>query len=88
MPDAPIRYSVHDPDFNPRLGARLRICLDGIQQERVISYDIAKGMIVRHVVDEHGHPVINVERDAIQTEEVYGAVAVTIDAQPSASTEG
>ncbi|ETI63007.1 hypothetical protein C100_14970 [Sphingobium sp. C100] len=78
MTGAPSRYSIEDRDYDPALGCRLHIELNGIRQDKVIAYDAEAGWVDRHEVDAAGLPVIDRTRETISVERVTGLVAVTL----------
>lgn len=79
MVDAPPRYSIFDRDFDPELGCRLRITLNGVEQTKVTAYDIEAGWLDRHEVDEAGNVVIDREREDMSIERVSGSLVVTLN---------
>jgi hypothetical protein len=59
MVTIPRRLSVHDTDFDPTLGQRLVVKLDGVDQHgRVEAYDLDAGTVTRAKVDADGRFVI------------------------------
>ena len=72
----PIRYDVGQADFNPAIGERLVIYLDGEEQESVISYDAEAGYVVRYHVDGQGNYALSDDRDEIVRETCHGHVEV------------
>ncbi|WP_159981903.1 MULTISPECIES: hypothetical protein [unclassified Novosphingobium] len=86
MPDTPpiipAKGSVYDEDFDPELGRRLIISLDGVVQDQVVAYDIEAGVVTKHKVDAHGEVVVDREREEIVKVDVHGAVTVTLKPEP------
>lgn len=72
----PIRYSVGQNDFDPEIGRRLRIYVDGAEQKQVIEYDCEAGTVVRFALDADGSVRLNAKRDDALRETVKGAVTV------------
>lgn len=72
----PRRYDVGAPDFDPAVGQRLTILLDGQEQPLVIAYDCDEGWAERYVVDGKGNIQLDRERQQAKTECVYGDVVV------------
>ena len=72
----PLRYSVGQEDFNPAIGKRLRILVDGVEQQQVVEYDCEAGTVLKNKLGEDGHPMLNKERDAVARETVRGTVTV------------
>lgn len=80
MTDIPRAYSTAHPDFNPDLGQKLKIFVNGIEQQKVIGYDIDAGRVLRYEVDERGNCIVDRIKQDVMTEEVFGEVTVTMDA--------
>jgi len=73
----PARYSVEQVDYDPALGARLCVHLDGVEQRRVIAYDCEAGTVTRCVLDAEGRLVVDENREDVGVETVSGRVEVT-----------
>ena len=59
MVTIPRRLSIHDADYDPMLGARLIVMLDGVNQHgRVEAYDLDAGTVTRAKLDADGRLVI------------------------------
>ena len=59
MVTIPRRLSVHDADYDPSLGARLIVSLDGVDQHgRAEAYDLDAGTVTRPKLDADGRWVI------------------------------
>lgn len=71
-----IRYSVSQPDYTVEVGARLRIFVDGVEQEQVVEYDCEAGTVLKNTTGQDGRPMLNAKRDAILRETVRGVVTV------------
>lgn len=83
----PRRLSVHDEGYDPAIGARLRVLLDGVSQDgRCEAYDIDAGTVIRCKLDEQGH--IYAEGDEVARETVTGKVEVSWRAEASTPTGG
>lgn len=67
IPDA---YGVHDRGYNPALGERLRVLLDGKEQFDVVAYDRRAGWLERY---KDSRQVIS---DRLVTERLRGKVEV------------
>ncbi|WP_395391582.1 hypothetical protein WBP07_12960 [Novosphingobium sp. BL-8A] len=79
MIEIPSRYSVDQEDFDPDLGQRLVIALDGIDQYgRVHSYDIEAGTVTRCKRDDSGQAYVGPGTDDIAMETIHGVVSVTL----------
>lgn len=76
MDRPPNRQSVDDPDFDPSVGARTLIYLDGTLQKEASAYDCDAGTVTRPVVDAEGRLQLTPSRDAILQEVVTGTVTV------------
>lgn len=75
MTDVPRRLSTHDDDYDPRVGERLTVLLDGVDQRgRVEAYDLDAGTVTRAKHDAEGR--IFVDGDEIAMETVAGHVEV------------
>ena len=72
----PTRYSVNQEDFSFEVGKRLRVMLDGDEQDCVRSYDCEVGTIVRCKTDERGMMYVNEQGDAAAIETLSGNVTV------------
>ncbi|HEX7856103.1 MAG TPA: hypothetical protein VF503_20680 [Sphingobium sp.] len=81
--EAPIRYSTDDPDFDPRLGRRLIVAVDGVEQQQVASYDIEAGFIERAEVGVDGKIVVTTLGN-VSIERVQGAITVTLKPEGAA----
>lgn len=72
-----VRLSVDDEDFNPEVGRRARIYLDGKLIEKVRTADEEQGFVVRCVLDENGRVQVNPNnRDEIWVERLDGRVQI------------
>jgi len=59
MVTIPRRLSIHDADYDPSLGERLIVKLDGVDQHgRVQAYDLDAGTVTRAKLDADGRWVI------------------------------
>lgn len=74
--DIPSRYSVDQPDFDMDIGSRLLIALDGVQKERVVSYDAEAGWIDVHPVDGDGRLIMDTDGESIAIARLHGLVTV------------
>jgi hypothetical protein len=72
----PLRYSVSQKDFDYEVGRRLRVMVDGVEQQQVIEYDCGAGTVVKNKLDEHGRLMLNAARDDRMCETVTGTVTV------------
>jgi hypothetical protein len=72
----PTHYSVWQPDYTVEIGARLRIFVDGVEQQQVVEYDCRAGTVVKNATDQDGHPMLNAKRDAVLRAIVRGLVTV------------
>lgn len=72
----PVRLSVNDEDFDPDLGARLEVRLDGVVQDAVIGFDTEVGEVIRARKDADGSFMVNQAGDQIEIETIKGAVTV------------
>jgi hypothetical protein len=77
--DVPVRCNAQEA---LEWGMHLRVTLDGVPQERVLSYDTGLGEVVRFVVTRDGKPVRDPRQpDEWLTQTVRGRVEVeSIDA--------
>lgn len=78
MTEAPAAYSVDDACFDPAIGARLDITLDGKPVTKVIAYDTIKGQVLRLKTGEDGNLVLNAARDEVVREMLEGKVEATL----------
>lgn len=78
MTVAPMRYSVSQPDFDPELGCRLIIRVNGTELKDVSAYDAEAGWVERLERDIEGKPVLLKARGEFAIERVKGAVAVDL----------
>lgn len=80
MTQPPRAYDVGQPDFDPAIGQRLEILLEGNVVTQVLAYDCDKGTVTRNATDEQGNIRVNAARDAIETETLTGTVEVRFKA--------
>ena len=78
LADIPRRLSVHDKDFDFEQAKHWVIRLDGVEQRKVVSFDMDAGEMTRLVTDENGNPQLNESKDEVLTETVHGQVTVEI----------
>lgn len=72
----PRRLSVHDADYDPAIGARVHVLLDGVDQRgRCEAYDADAGTVTRCKHDETGKAYV--VGDEIAMETVTGKVEVS-----------
>lgn len=76
MKNPPLRMDARNPDFDLELGARVEVLLNGTPLGDVIAYDVKERWILRNATDERGNIVLDLDRCRIQTEKLYGDVAV------------
>lgn len=75
MTDVPRRLSVDDEDYDPAVGARVVVLLDGIDQcGRCTGYDIDAGAVTRAKHDASGNAYVEDGEFAVET--VQGVVEV------------
>lgn len=72
----PVRYSVSQDDFSYEIGRRLRIFVDGVEQEHVVEYDCEAGTLLKNKLDDNGRHRLNEKRDEIVRETLRGVVTV------------
>lgn len=73
----PLRYAVSQDDFDPEIGSRLRIFLDGVEQREVIEYDCDAGTLLRNKLNAEGNVQIDpTQPDQVWTEHLTGTVTV------------
>lgn len=75
---APVRYSVHSPDWDPSVGCRLCIKVSGVEQHRVIAYDAEAGWVDRYETDLQGHIVVDRRGEKASVERISGRVTVAL----------
>jgi hypothetical protein len=73
--EPPVRYSVGAPDFDPEVGRRIEVTLDGVVQDRVTDYDCEAGTLTRLALNSEGRPYLTPDKKNIVTEDLIGAVA-------------
>ncbi len=78
----PRRYSVGDADYDPAIGARLEVFLDGVARGEVVAYDIDARTLTRHATDEQGNVIIDRAVNALKCETLTGDVAVVWKESP------
>ena len=78
MTEAPRQYGTDMPCFDPEIGGRLRVTLDGVVVRNVIAYDMDAGQVLRYKTDEAGQFVLNIERDEVERELLTGEVVATL----------
>ncbi|MDR6851047.1 hypothetical protein J2Y54_000540 [Sphingomonas sp. BE123] len=77
MTDQPPRaYDIGQPDYDPAIGHRLAICLDGELQSDVFAFDANAGWVRRNARDGSGNLIIDRDPDRVRTETVAGTVTV------------
>jgi hypothetical protein len=81
----PIRYSVGQDDFDPDIGRRLRICVDGVEQVEVVEYDCAAGTVLRNALDAEGKAQANASKTEVLRETVHGTV--TVEWEPEGASQ-
>lgn len=75
MTEIPRRLSVHDEGYDPSIGMRLVVLLDGVDQRgRAEAYDLDAGTVTRAKHDAQGN--VYCEGDEIALETVHGIVEV------------
>lgn len=74
--EPPVRYSVGQDDFDPDVGRRLRILVDGVEQREVVEYDCEAGAVLKNKLGDDRRPQLNEKRDEILRETVTGNVTV------------
>ena len=79
MSDIPRQYGVGMACFDPEIGRRIRVKVDGRPVSMVIAYDLDAGQVLRCKTDAEGQPVLDVERDVIERELLTGTVTATLD---------
>lgn len=76
MDAPPIRYSGSQPDFDPAIGSRIELWLDGVrlddEDHRISSYDCEAGTIIRALLNSDG--CIYADGDKIAEETLTGKV--------------
>ena len=72
----PVRYSVHQRDFDYQTGKRLRVFLDGVEMNEVIEYDCEAGTLLKNRLGPDQRPVWNSNRDDIERDALSGVVTV------------
>lgn len=72
----PRAYSIGQADFDPEIGRRLRISVDGVEQKEVVEYDCDAGTVLKNKLGADGRPMLNDERDDVLRETVRGLVTV------------
>lgn len=70
----PARYSVTQADFDPEIGRRLLIRLDGVEQHMVVEYDCEEGWVLRNKPDENGKAQLAPNKREVWKETVTGHV--------------
>jgi hypothetical protein len=78
-PTLPVKLDVRDPKERAWLNnnAPIRILLDGVEQQRVLSFDTKEGTLTRYVVDpETNRIVLDGKRGIGKTEDLSGIVKV------------
>lgn len=70
----PARYSIGQDDFDPEIGRRVLIRLDGIEQRQVVEYDCAQGEVVSNKVDDKG--IVQIDGEGVARETLHGNVTV------------
>lgn len=70
----PVRLSVADDDFDP-IYLGMSVFVDGVEQHKVLSYDIEAGRVVRFAEDAKGNLIVR--GDEAVTEDVTGRVEVS-----------
>ena len=74
----PIRYNVGQADFNPAIGERLVIYLDGEEQESVISYDAEAGTLDCYATDPRGNYFVDPKTGEARVKTLRGTVVATL----------
>lgn len=72
----PASYSINQLDYDPDVGARLRIFVDGVEQRNVTAYDCGAGTVVKFTLGSDGQPVIDPLSHTIVSETATGTVTV------------
>ena len=71
----PRAYSIGQPDFNPDIGRRLRICVDGVEQREVVEYDCDAGTVLKNRLNSEGRAQVDPNnREQVWRETVRGNV--------------
>lgn len=71
----PKSYSIYQENYNPGLGCRLKVFLDGVEQKYVVSY--TPNEVERYEIDPAGNIVVINGRAS--TETVRGSVEVLLE---------
>jgi hypothetical protein len=74
--DPPVRYAVGQPDYDPSVGMRLVVCLDGEEAKEVVAYDCEAGWILQHRRDKAGQFVIDRAHECIASVRTEGKITV------------
>lgn len=72
----PVRYSIGQADFDPAIGNRLRVFVDGAEQKEVVEYDCEAGTVLRNKLDDQGNAQLNEAKDEVLRETITGNVTV------------
>ena len=72
----PAAYSVHQNEFDIRIGTRIEVLLDGAVQDHVTAYDCQEGWLTRHTTDPAGYVVLDAARERVLIERRTGVVTV------------
>jgi hypothetical protein len=78
MAEAPRHYGVGMACFDPEIGSRITVTLDGKLVNQVISYDVEAGQVLRYKTDADGKSLLNEAKDDIQREVLTGVVVATL----------
>lgn len=72
----PVRYSVSQPDFDYKIGARLLVRVDGVEQKEVVQYDCEAGTVLRNKLNADGKAQLAPDGKECWRETVTGKVTV------------
>jgi hypothetical protein len=83
MPELSIPRRLHidqlkADDALAEFAARLRVFVDGVEQQRVTEYDMDAGTVTHLVANAEGQLQLNKAADAVMTETINGVVTATL----------
>lgn len=82
MTEIPPSYLVDQKDYDPALGSRLVVTVDGVDQRgRVAAYGIEAETLTRCKHDQRGCAYVAPGADKVAMETVHGVINVTLKAE-------
>lgn len=83
----PRRLSITDASYDPSVGFRLQIFLDGIEQDLATGYDLDADTVTRYKADRNGDPLKDRKTGQLIRETKSGEIEVSWKAAAGAGLD-